>query len=373
MVTAPVPSGSLTIADVLEAAFPVSGDSRHEDGATMEIHVIPQGTEPRWIIVGDSRKAAPVLRSWWPFKVSTRLKWAAVVGASSMNLLSRLPGTINRTERIDPAYWRQHLPGFTEDWTPVVHVGNRSHTRKAIVFFVGSAGTFEAVAKVPLVDGAAAAILNEAEILRVLLGKPSVPAPVFEDAATGIAAQTWLEGRVVSRELTTQHIDFLASLALENSPQRVSDRRELLVGYFDNADLPYDGRVIHRALAMMKYDFPLPGFIEHRDFAPWNLKKLPDGSTGAIDWEWAVRDGLPCQDIFRYFFIQDALFDGAGWCWQDINNNRFVQSYYRRFAIPGDALLPLVAHYLLRVLSVESATGNTRLADYAFEQLVKLV
>ncbi len=373
MVSSVALPATLTISHVLNAAFPPPDGAGSGGAEAVAIHVIPQGPEPRWIILGDARKAVPVLRSWWPFKISTRLRWAAILGASSLDLLSRVPGVINQNASIDRSYWRNHLPGFCEDWTPVIHVGNRSHTRKAIVFFVGPRGGCKAVAKVPLVAEAAGAILNEADILRNLRGRRSVPEPLFEDKARGIAAQAWVAGRAVSRKLTAQHIEFLAGLEIPGSTQRVSDRRGPLAGSLSAIDLTYNRATLDRALALLKYDAILPGFVEHRDFAPWNLKTLPDGTTGAIDWEWAVADGLPCQDIFRYFFIQDVLFDGPGRVWQQCNASPLVQAYYSRFAIPGEALLPLVTFYLLRVLVVESEAGNTRLADYAFEQLSKLV
>ena len=123
----------------------------------------------------------------------------------------------------------------------------------------------------------------------------------------------------------------------------------------------------------MEDDSPLPAFIEHRDFAPWNLKRLKDGRTAAIDWEWAIPRGLPCQDIFRYFYIQDALFHGPGDAWQVLNNHALVKAHYRRFDIPPQALLPLAMHYQLRVLAMDWRGGNVFLSQYAFRQIEALL
>ena len=331
--------------------------------------MIPQGGFPRWIVLGSTQAATAVLGSWRPFKLSTRLRWSAVVGAAALDLLSHLPGVVRGAAEVDPAYWAQRLPAFSEDWALVIHVGNQSHTRKVIVFFVAPGGAIQAVAKVPLVPGAPAAILNEAEVLRHL--RPSLGAPhtLFQDSSSGIAAQSWLEGKPVSRELTARHVAFVAGLALQNKTVRVSEFRGEIAAALDRADLPFDRSVLDKALVLLELDAPLPAFVEHRDFAPWNLKRLADGRTAALDWEWAVLTGLPCQDLFRFFFIQDALFHGPGKVWDTLLKNRLLQEHYRQFSIPRQALGALVLHYLLRVLCVDWGSGNVPLAEFSFRQI----
>jgi hypothetical protein len=366
--------GFLTTPCVLNAAFPGAG--KGGAGASkveVPVHVIPQGSEPRWIILGDSRAAAPVLRSWRPFKMSTRLRWSAVVTASSRGMLQRLPGVERRQAAIDFSYWRKMLPGFSDDWVPVVHIGNPSHTRKVIVFFIGPSRRFKAVAKVPLVIGASEAILNEANILDQLRGASYLPECLFQDPVQGIAAQSWLDGKPVARKLTSAHMELLARLAVPGGEVRVSRQRSTIAAALERTDLPFDRTVLAHALDTLDYDEPLPEFVEHRDFAPWNLKRLGDGQSGAIDWEWAVFRGLPCQDIFRYFYIQDALFNGPGDVWETMNSHRLVQAYYLRFEIPPSAVPALAMHYLLRVLAMDWGSGNTRLAHHAFRQIASLL
>jgi hypothetical protein len=366
-------TGSLTIDRVLKTAFPPwEGDGgKALDSA---IHVIPQGDGPRWVVVGDSRNAAHVFRSWRPFKIGTRLRWSAVVAASSLGLLSRLPGVITRRAPIDFSYWRQCLPGFQDDWIPVLYIGNLSHTRKITIFFVGKAeGGFRAVAKVPLYSLSGQAILSEAAVLEQLDQADYLPRLLFRDQQRGVAAQSWLEGEPISRKLTAAHMDLLARFEVPGASIRVSSLRASIARELEQADLPFDQDVLNRAQEFLDYDEALPAFIEHRDFAPWNLKRLADGRTGAIDWEWTVLRGLPCQDIFRYFYIQDALFYGPGTAWEVLNKHPFVREHYRRFAIPSQALPALAMHYQLRVLAMDWQSGNSFLAQYAFRQVKSLL
>ena len=371
MVSPADPTASLPLSDVLKISFPAAHPST--PGTEMPVHVIPQGNEPRWVVIGDPRNAARVFRSWRPFKMGTRLRWSAVVAASSCGLMARLPGVLSTTGLVDLAYWSA-LPGFNDDWVPVLYIGNPSYTRKITVFFVGSRDHgFKAVAKVPLYGASRQAILNEADVLDQLRGADYLPACTFRDPERGIAAQSWLEGAPVSRRLTPEHMEMLRRLAIPGSAVRVSDQRQAIARELDRSDFPFDREVITRAEELLEYDAPLPAFIEHRDFAPWNLKRLERTRTGAIDWEWAMLRGLPCQDIFRYLYIQDALFHGPGNVWQVLNNHRLIRDHYRRFEVPAEALPSLAAHYLLRVLAMDWQGGNAFLAQYSFEQISQLL
>jgi hypothetical protein len=369
-----VKPGPLTLDHVLNIAFPPLHSGDRTAAGELPVHVIPQGGEPRWIVLGDSRDAATVFRSWRPFKVGTRLRWSAIAGAASLGALARLPGVITTRALIDFSWWRRSLPGFQEDWVPVLYIGNPSHTRKVTLFFVGRGGRgFNAVAKVPLHALSAVAILNEAAILEELSGADYLPTALFRDPEQGIAAQSWLEGHPVSRTLTPAHMELLARFAVPGATVRISDQRASIARELDQADLPFDRDVFSRAQEFLDYEQPLPAFIEHRDFAPWNLKRLPNGRTGAIDWEWALTRGLPGQDIFRYFYIQDALFYGPGNAWEALNGHPLVRQYWSLFSISPEALPPLAMYYHLRVLAMDWQSGNNFLASYGFRQVESLL
>jgi hypothetical protein len=275
--------------------------------------------------------------------------------------------------RINTAYWRRVLTEFPEDWSAVVHVGNPSYTRKAIVFFFESNRPVKLVAKVPLVPGGSCAILNEASILKHMRMCDYVPQVLFQDSERGVAVQSWLDGKPVSRRFTKAHVDILSTLANRGSTTRVSEHQQNIAAALDGVDLPFDRSLLARSLELLGYDEPLQGFVEHRDFAPWNLKWLREGKLALLDWEWSVSDSLPWQDACRYFYLDDALFKGSGKVWEAITGNRFLLEYRRQFAIPTAALPPLTMHYLLRVLCADWLSGNVHLAQHSFRQIQLLL
>jgi hypothetical protein len=288
-------------------------------------------------------------------------------------MLAWLPGVKNTSARIDSSYWTQRLTELPVNWSAVIHVGSRSYTRKAIVFFLGEDRAIKAAAKVPLAPAAGLAILNEATILDRLKAVQYLPRVLFRDSDRGVAAQSWLEGKPVSRGFSTAHLDLLSLLANVGSVTRVSDYRSLIALQLEELDLPFERSLLNQALEALDFDEPLHGFIEHRDFAPWNLKWLPSGSLGLLDWEWAVSDSLPWQDVCRLFYLDDAHFGGPGRVWEAMNANPLLLKYRLRFGIPTAALMALTMHYLLRVLCMDWQSGNMRLTQYTYRQIMALL
>ncbi len=362
----------LTTADVLDAAFPEAG-SPVTTCENREALVIPQGSDPRWIILGSADKALPVLRSWNPWNRSSRLSWSVVRFAASINMLRTLPGILRNNALIDDSYWRRNLPKFPSQWTAVIHVGNTSPSRKAIVFFIDDNQEIICAAKAPLVIDAAQAIFNEAAMLEQFKQFEHLPRVVYKDCNRGIAAQSWLDGKPVGRGLKRAHVDLLCRLAIPNKTERISGYRDEIASKLDAADCPYDRAVLARGFELLDFDTPLQSFVEHRDFAPWNLKWMGDGALGLLDWEWAVPVGLPWQDVCRFFYLDDAHFNGKGRVWEAMTSSGLLLDYRRRFEIPSEALLPLTMRYLLRVLLMEWDGGNVRLANYAFAQIQTLL
>ena len=325
------------------------------------------------MIIGIPRKALPVLRSWRPFKLQSRLKWSLVKSACSMNALSRLPGITCETASLNASYWHKWLPGFSQDWTAVIHVGNPSYTRKAILFFVDEDASVKAVAKIPLTSEAGKAILNEATVLQHLHSTRDLPKTLFQDSQHGIAAQTWLEGKAVSRAFGQAHVELLSHLAQEDETIRLCDHRTEIAANFEKLDLPFKRSRLSQALDLLNFEQQLQAFVEHRDFAPWNLKRLRDGSLTLLDWEWAVEKSLPWQDICRFFYIQDFLFQGPGKVWETLTGHPLLQTYLRRFDIPLVALPGLTMHYLLRVLCMDSTSSDPRSTEYTMRQIEMLL
>ena len=364
----------LTTSKTLDIAFPPAiGRLATLVTQATKISTIAQGIEPRWIILGDPAKALPVLRSWRPFKFSSQVQWNAVLLASSTKLLSRLPNVKNDEIVVDNQYWQTRLEGFSDRWHAVLHVGNSSYTRKAIVFFIGEDASIKAVAKVPLTSAAGEAILNEAHVLRHMEGVDNLPRVLFEDVQRGVAAQTFLDGKAVSRKFTAKHVELLGRLANGGATTRLSAFRPEILSSLDALDLPVDRSLLHRAVDFLDYDNELPEFVEHRDFAPWNLKRLRDGSLTLLDWEWAVEKSLPWQDMCRYFYIQDVLFHGPGRVWETLTTDPLIRGYMQKFSIPVEALPALTMHYLLRVLCMDWKNKDQTLTDYTLKQIRMLV
>ena len=370
MLTALKSPSLLTATDVVARSFfegelPANAHLRED----CSMHVILQGEEPRWIILGNPSSSLPVLRSWAPWKTVSRLSWKGVQIAAALNALPMIPGVRNGIVGIDTGYWRASLQCFPREWSAVIHVGNPSHTRKAILFLIEGGERVVCAAKIPLAPESRQAIFNEAKMLNLLRRFDYLPRVLYEDRSRGVVAQSWLHGKPVSRGFKGAHLELLNSLEGGDGVSRVSEYRDGWASGFEASDLPFDRSVLARGMDLLACDLPLRHFIEHRDFAPWNLKWIRAGVLGLLDWEWAVADGLPWQDACRYFYLDDVHFGGSGRVWEALNSNALLGDYRRRFEIPPAALPALTMRYLLRELLMEWNGGNAWLAEYAFKQI----
>jgi hypothetical protein len=364
---------ALTARDVLATVFARESGQAATKQAERRVYVIAQGAEPRWIIIGSPSKALPVLKSWAPWRAKSRMQWSAVRLAAATNLLPMLPGISEDTVSIDTGYWSAKLPEFPREWSAVLHVGTPSYTRKAILFLIDGGTRVVCAAKIPLAPQSAAAIENEAEMLDRLSRFDYLPRVLCRDRGRGMVAQSWLDGKPVSREFTKAHLKLLNSLACEGNAVRVCDTRLILQRELEESDLPFDRSVLERAMEMLDCDAILARFIEHRDFAPWNLKWIRGGMLGLLDWEWAEADGLPWLDACRYFYLDDAHFEGSGHVWEALTSNELLKRYRRQFEIPDRALSALTMRYLVRELLMEWNGGNEWLATYAYRQICALI
>jgi hypothetical protein len=364
---------SLAVEDVLQRVFGEASAGFQRDLAECSVYVVPQRNEPRWIILGEPRDTLPVLRSWAPWKRSSRIRWNAVRLSAALNVLAAIPGIQSRTEFIDISYWRARLDAFPVHWSAVIHVGNPSHTRKAILFVIENGERVICAAKVPLIPAATEAILNEVAILGLLHSFNNFPKILFSDSTRGISAQSWLVGKPASRGFTQAHLDLLISLAGTGPAVSVSNSVSTVGPAIDAADFPFDRSVLQRALELLDCSTELHPFMEHGDFAPWNLKWLRRDILGLLDWEWAAPHGLPWQDICRYFYLDDAHFHGRRDVWAELNSNYLLIQYRRRFDIPPEAIAPLTMRYLLREFLMEWNAGTLWLAEYAFLQIKNLI
>lgn len=367
---APIPGTDVSLESIF-SGHPATGRTSHLSG--LPVHIISHGGVPRWVLPGDTRRALSVLRSWKPYKVTSRAQWGAIVGACRLNALSMLPGVTRETLRCDLSYWRLELSGFSDSWSIVAYIGNPSPTRKTLMFFTDERGKVQAVGKVPIRAEAKAAILNEARVLRKVRDRFPVAEVLFSDEVQGIAAQTWMKGDNVPLEFSAERLDLLTSFGNGNGSVRLSDCREELESQATSLDLPIGPSVLRRALAMLNVRDELRTCLEHGDFVPWNMRRLKDGRLTLIDWEWAVEDGFPWQDVCHYFYLQDYLFQKRADVWRILTTHPLLNEYRRRFGLSPEAVRGLTIRYLLRYMCAEYAEGDADKVEFAARKIKELV
>ncbi len=275
--------------------------------------VFSANDRPRWLLPARQANLDSVLADWSPYRLDSRLKWRAVRAASRLGCLSLLPGiTTSRVNGLDSVDWKSL--GWNSDTPPVtaVYLGTPSPSRKAVIHLLDAAsGVCQVVVKVPINDGARAAILREADALSSLAGETNTFAPrlLSVDRDRGISAQTVLPGAVGSRRLLPEYLQLLHSLRLPGETTSIVEhaatlQEQLLWSAGSDRDLA----TITAALSELCAAHLLPAFWVHGDFAPWNIKHRPDGAPALLDWEDARRGGLPLHDAFHFLHIQDYLF-----------------------------------------------------------------
>lgn len=367
---APIPGTEVSLESIF-SGHPANGRASHLSG--LAVHIISHGGVPRWVLPSDTRRALSVLRSWKPYKATSRVQWSAIVVACRLNALSMLPGVTRETLRCDLSYWREKLSGFSDSWSIVAYIGNPSPTRKTLMFFVDEHGRVQAVGKVPIRSEAKAAILNEAIVLRKVRDRFPVAEVLFMDEERGIAAQSWMEGENVPLEFSAERLELLTSFISENGSVRLSDCREELEAQTKSLDLPIDQSILRRALAMLNVRDELRACLEHGDFVPWNMWRLKDGRLTLIDWEWAVEDGFPWQDVCHYFYLQDYLFQKRVDVWRFLTTHPLLSEYRRRFGLSPEAVRGLTIRYLMRYMCVEHAEGDADKVEFAARKIREVV
>jgi hypothetical protein len=145
---------------------------------------------------------------------------------------------------------------------------------------------------------------------------------------------------------------------------RLSDFRDRLAAELESQNVPLDALLQKRALSLLEKNESLPAFTEHRDCVPWNMRRLTDGRLTLIDWEWAIQQGLPWQDVCRYFYMQDYLFKKSADVWEVLTGHMWLTKYRQRFGLSLDVVKGLTMHYLVRSLCEDHSEGNLDRAAY---------
>ena len=131
--------------------------------------------------------------------------------------------------------------------------------------------------------------------------------------------------------------------------------------------------VLHRALELLDVRDELRVCLEHGDFVPWNMRRLKDGRLILIDWEWAVEEGFPWQDVCQYFYLQDYLFGKSADVWKLLTTHSLLAEYRRRLSLSEEAVRGLTIRYLLRYMCVEQAEGDRDKVEFAMRKIREVV
>lgn len=339
-----------------------SGNAAIVAPESLKIRIISKNGEAKWIVPENSQRAFPVLDSWRPYGAASNVKWRVIKTACRMNTISALPGVRSETLPCDLTYWRERIPDLSDRWSIIAYIGSSSPTRKALLFFLGPDANVRAVAKVPIEPAAESAILNEANILERLQQLLPTPRILFRDEKRGIAAQTWIGGAHVAREFSEEHLSLLTSFASQDVHVRLSDFQEEVRKHFALIRPMLEPPLVEDALSWLDQTEQLRSCIMHGDFTPWNLRRLSDGRLTLIDWEWARENGLPWQDVCRYFYLQDYLFRGSANVWGSLIENPLLVQYRHYYGLSIEAARGLTIYFLLSFLSEEQ--WNQRRIEY---------
>ena len=290
-----------------------------QPGATAYL-AVSGASGPRWLLPARASDTALLAaRSWRPHGPAASLKWRALLAAWRHGTAALLPGV----ERI----W---IAGGPSDPAPCVHLGTADRWQKAVLFHPCDPISVE---KIAIRDEARAAVAHEAAILETLARLRPGLAPELLGTAPGSLRSRWVDGDLPPPRLDEPILALLASLGLD---------REVPVG---KAGLPDR----------------LPAFIEHGDFAPWNLR-VGTGGPRLLDWEDARIPGLPLQDLIGWHLAVGHL-AGRQPVAGILQRQRLpIQDFARRIGLDAATVPPLVRLHLTRRRELARTRGD---AGYA--------
>ena len=265
---------------------------------------------------------------------------------------------------------------------PLVYVGTPGPSRKAVIHLVHrTSGRCEAVAKVPLCAGARQAIIREAGVLSVLAeeGYPFAPRLLVLDRERGIATQEFIGGTSAGRRWRREWADLLRSLLLPD--EHTTMYRHLAIGLERSINRQADCRteqapapeagprdVLDRALDHLADTHLLPACWVHGDFAPWNIRTNRHCPPVLIDWEDAERGGLPLQDAFHFFHMQDFLFGRA-----PTTHSTEMEAFAETLGIAPQQCQRLETAYLFTAYGSCSTQGHQARAAFLLKSLTGAV
>ena len=300
--------------DLAELVFAPWLQGRGDDASTRQFLAVPGKGTPRWLLPDRHANIDSVLANWTPYRLDSRMKWAAIRGAHRAGCLSALPGvaSVNVAGVADIDWCSLGWSSGGVVPVPVVYIGTPGASRKAVIHLVNpDSGICDAIVKVPLTAAARTAILREADVLQILAdeGCNCSPRLLHVDRDRGVTTQAALNGRAGGRKFTDGSWALLGSLMLTGESTAIAGhaaewQEQLLQAVGCEADIG----AMTAAMAELCDAGQVPACWRHGDFAPWNIRQMAEGRVVLLDWEDAQRSGLPLQDAFHFLHMQDYLF-----------------------------------------------------------------
>jgi hypothetical protein len=347
-----------------------------DSGKGVPYTVIPGSGGPRWIVPNQPKLFRAAFREWHPYSKSGRIFWAGTRLLARSGGIRFLPGSTQITLPADVGQCLLQATGWSADIAPpVILVGNPSPARKVIVFLAGEDGKLMAVAKFPLAQGAVHAICHEADMLRELEGRFSVPKLMHYSTEAGCSIQTYLPGRLGSRACRDGYLELLLRLVRTGGALPAPGAAIKLIARIQNRP-EYSGlepilEPILELIGMGKADYP--AVLVHGDFAPWNIRELRDGHCTLVDWESARWDGLPLHDLCHFFYNQTRLFAPRSSFYSSLGASGCLKAYCDGAEVEIDCVPQLTAAYLAAMLLGHWEAEEREAARFCLAQMEDFV
>jgi len=335
--------------------------------------VISGKNGPRWIVPQNSYYGHPILKDWYPYDLSSKLKWLIIRTAYRVGILGLLPGVNGLGVAGSLTHTWKHL-GYseTQKLIPVIYIGTPGLTQKAVVSMVEMSNKKKCgVVKVPIGIDASKNILHEFEVLKKLsIEKPNLaPEPLYINLNRGISVQSVVQGKLSAKKLSPSHLVWLKQLNVVGALTTVKDEAEKLISDVNEVDcIKYETKcLIKDVLKAIKNTEKIPVVVVHGDFTPWNII-INKKHIYPVDWEDTRLNYLPLYDLLHFYWIKIYLFNGSN---VSILSSKFIlecDPYLKYFNLTKELISSIEKMYLCDQIARRS---NNKFDDQYALYLIK--